>query len=210
MEGQIAPTITRLLQKEGVKVSHVGIFKFLAKFEETCSIGRIKHTIWQTIEITAETKTLVEDQMHSDVETTVYQHHKLLISKYNRTYISLRTVLFLLIENKLPNNLCNCQTHCCNHYITCLTMCTSITLSFTTVDIDIHVHVHVYMHPPCGCQRQGMDLLCICLIGSVSLYIYMCVCVCISLESGCKCIVSPLIEIERVPVHRILSCTTLA
>ena len=95
MEGHKAPTITRLLQEEGVKVSRVGISKFLTKFEETGSIGRIEDRIWETVKITPETKKLVEDQTHSDVETTVYQLHKLLMSKDNSTYISLRTNLFV-------------------------------------------------------------------------------------------------------------------
>ena len=95
MEGHKAPTIARLLREEGVKVSHVGILKFLTKFEDTGSIRQIEDRIWQTVEITPETKKLVEDQMHSDVETTIYQLHKLLMSKDNGTYISLRTNLFV-------------------------------------------------------------------------------------------------------------------
>ena len=43
----------------------------------------------------AEAKKLVEDWMHSDVETTVYQLCKLLMSKDNNTCISLQGVLFI-------------------------------------------------------------------------------------------------------------------
>ena len=91
MEGHKAPTIARLLQEEGTKVSHVGISKFLAKFEETSLIGQ-RIGSGRPSKRTAETKKLVGDQTHSDVETTVYQLHKLLMSKDNS--ISLRAVLF--------------------------------------------------------------------------------------------------------------------
>ena len=90
MEGHKAPTIARLLREEGVKVSHVGISKFLAKIEETGSIG---WSIGRPSKITAEMKKLVEDEMCSDVETTAYQFQKLPTSKdYS---ISLHTVLFV-------------------------------------------------------------------------------------------------------------------
>ena len=71
-KGHKPPTITRLLREEGTKVSRVGMSKFLAKFEEFGLIGR---RIGSGIpsKITAERKKLVEEQMHSDVETMVYQ-----------------------------------------------------------------------------------------------------------------------------------------
>ena len=90
MEGHKAPTVARLLREEVVRVSCAGVSNFLAKFEETGSIGWIKDRIWQTVKITAEMKKLAEDQMHSDFDATVYQLHKLLMSKDNSTYISLR------------------------------------------------------------------------------------------------------------------------
>ena len=46
MEGHNTSKISRLLREEGVKVSPVGISKFLAKFEKT---GWMKDKIWQTI-----------------------------------------------------------------------------------------------------------------------------------------------------------------
>ena len=96
LEGHKAPTIARLLWEEGVKVSRVGISKFLVKFEETGSIGRIEDRIWQTVENNSRNEeTIVEDQMHWDIEPTVYQLHKLLMSKDNSACISLRTVLFV-------------------------------------------------------------------------------------------------------------------
>ena len=50
IEGHKAPTIARLHREDGVKVSHVRISKFLAKFEETGSIGWIEDRIWQVVE----------------------------------------------------------------------------------------------------------------------------------------------------------------
>ena len=92
MEGHKAPTVARLLREEGVKVSCVGISKFLAKFEETGLVGR-RIGSGRPSKITAEMKKLVEDQMREDIETMAYQLHKLLTSKdYS---ISLRTVSFV-------------------------------------------------------------------------------------------------------------------
>ena len=94
MEGHKAPTIARLLRGEGVKVSRVGISKFLNKFKKTDSIGR-RIGSGRPSKITAETKKLhvVEDRMYSDIETTVYQLHMLLTSKDNSIF--LRAVLFV-------------------------------------------------------------------------------------------------------------------
>ena len=92
MESYKAPTVARLLREGSVKVSHVRISKFLAKFEETGSIGR-RIESGRPSKRTAQMKKLVEDQMHSDVETTVYQLHKFLTSKDNS--ISVCTVLFV-------------------------------------------------------------------------------------------------------------------
>ena len=92
MEGHKAPIIARLLRGEGVKFSRVGISNFLAKYEKTGSLRR-RIGSGRPSKITAETKKLVEDQMHSDVETTVYQLHMLLTSKDNG--ICLRAVLFV-------------------------------------------------------------------------------------------------------------------
>ena len=75
--GHKPPTIARLLREEGVKVSCVGIWKFLAKFQETGSIGR-RIGSRGSLKITAERKKLVEDLMQSDIEIMVYQLHKLL------------------------------------------------------------------------------------------------------------------------------------
>ena len=64
MEDHKASTIVMLLRKEGVKVSRVGIPKFLAKFEETGSIGRRMGSGRQS-KITAEMKKQVEGHMRT-------------------------------------------------------------------------------------------------------------------------------------------------
>ena len=103
MDGHKAPTIARLLRGEGVKVSGVGISKFLTKFEKTSLIGW-KIGSGRPSKITAETKKLVENQVHSDVETTVYQLHTCLRA---RTTVSFFAQFYLLIENNLSSNVCN-------------------------------------------------------------------------------------------------------
>ena len=103
MEGHKSPTITTLLWAEGMKDGRVGISKFLAKFEETGSTGR-RIESGRSSKITAEREKLVENPMHSDVQTMVYQLHNLLMSKDNS--IALRTILSL-IEKQLPSNVCN-------------------------------------------------------------------------------------------------------
>ena len=62
MEGHKAPTIARLLREEGVKVSRVGILKFVAKFQETGLIGR-RIGSGRPSKITAERKKLDGDQI---------------------------------------------------------------------------------------------------------------------------------------------------
>ena len=88
--GHHAPTIAKLPREEGLKVTRVGIAKFLMKFQETGSIGR-RLGSGRPSKITAEMKETVEKQMRLDDETTTYQLHQLLTSKgYS---ISLRTIL---------------------------------------------------------------------------------------------------------------------
>jgi transposase len=84
------PAIAKELQKEKLKYSRVGVYKFLKHYRETGSIGR-KVGSGRPSKATAEIKQIVEDQMRVDDETTAYQLHRLLTEKdYS---ISLRTVL---------------------------------------------------------------------------------------------------------------------
>ena len=58
--GHKAPTIAKLFQEEGLKASHVGIAKFLTKFQETGFIGR-RLGSGRPSKITAEIKRIVGD-----------------------------------------------------------------------------------------------------------------------------------------------------
>ena len=88
--GLKSPAIAKELQKEGLKCSRIGIYKFLKKYEATGSIRR-RVGSGRPSKVTAEIKEIVERQMRTDDETTAYQLHRLLTEKgYS---ISLRTIL---------------------------------------------------------------------------------------------------------------------
>ena len=90
VQGFKAPTISRLLEEEGLHASQVGVAKFLKKFQQTGSIAR-RPGSGRPSKITAEIKALVEQRMRSDDETTAVQLHAMLREHgYN---ISLRTIL---------------------------------------------------------------------------------------------------------------------
>ena len=89
-QGYKPPTIKKMLQREHLKCSRVGIHKFLKTYHITRSIGR-RPGSGRPSKITAEIKEIVEAQMRIDDETTAYQLHRLLTEKgYS---ISLRTIL---------------------------------------------------------------------------------------------------------------------
>ena len=84
------PTIAKELEKEGLKCSRVGIYRFLKHYQATGSIGR-KVGSGRPSKITAEIRQIVDDQMRLDDETTAHQLHRLLTDKgYS---VSLRTIL---------------------------------------------------------------------------------------------------------------------
>ena len=82
--------IHRLLQREGLFASRVGIFKFLQTFRQTGSIAR-RPGSGRPTKITADMKRLVEQQMREDDETTAVQLHALLVR--NGYEVTLRTIL---------------------------------------------------------------------------------------------------------------------
>lgn len=85
-----APTIAKMLEKEGIKVSRRGVLKFLSRYYTNGTIVRVPGSGRPSV-ITAEVKRIVEDQMHRDDETTAYQLHNLLSSLgYS---LSLRSIL---------------------------------------------------------------------------------------------------------------------
>ena len=88
--GYKSPTIAKLLWEEGMRASRRGIDKFICRYRQTGTIAR-KLGSGHPSKVIAEMKTLVEEQMHLDDETTAVQLHQLLKSKgYD---LSLRTIL---------------------------------------------------------------------------------------------------------------------
>ena len=89
-QGHRPPTIEKMLQQENLRCSRVGIHKFLKVYHATGSIARQPGS-GRPSKVTAEIKTIVEQQMRLDDETTAHQLHRLLNEKgYS---ISLRTIL---------------------------------------------------------------------------------------------------------------------
>ena len=84
-------TIAKVLEtNEGLKLSRFGVAKFLKHYEETGTIKR-KPGSGQPSKVSSEIKSIVDEQMNKDDETTAFQLHSLLVSKgYN---ISLKTIL---------------------------------------------------------------------------------------------------------------------
>ena len=64
-------TITRMLEKEGVKASRFGVHKFIKHYNEQGSIDR-KTGSGRLSKLTTQVKQLVDQQMERDDETTAY------------------------------------------------------------------------------------------------------------------------------------------
>ena len=77
-QGLRAPTISRLLENEGIVVSRRGVAKFLKRYLATGTIGR-RPGSGARMKITDEVKRIVEEQMRLDDETTATQLHILLV-----------------------------------------------------------------------------------------------------------------------------------
>ena len=89
-DGVKPPTIAARLREEGMKASRRGIAKFIHHYEQTGTIAR-KPGSGRPTKITAEIKSIVEQQMQRDDETSAVQLHALLQSK--GYFISLPTIL---------------------------------------------------------------------------------------------------------------------
>ena len=89
-EGRNPPTIAKILREEGMKASRKGIANFIKRYKETDTIAR-RPGSGRPSKVTQEVKTIVEEQMRTDDETTAYQLHTLLESKGYK--LSLRTIL---------------------------------------------------------------------------------------------------------------------
>ena len=76
--GLLPPTIAKRLEEEGtIKTSRTGIAKFIKKFKTTGSIARTPGS-GRPSKITSEIKTIVEERMREDDETTAIKLHALL------------------------------------------------------------------------------------------------------------------------------------
>ena len=81
--GNKPPTISHLMREEGLVASPVGVYKFLNKFKDTDSITR-RPCSGRPTKVTDEIKSLMEQQMNEDDETTAVQLHTLLVQNgYN-------------------------------------------------------------------------------------------------------------------------------
>ena len=78
--GHKAPSIQRLLEAEGVSVSRMAIWKFLAKYKKTGTIARQEGSGRKSF-LTRQIRTIMEEQMLKNDETTAYQLHKILLEK---------------------------------------------------------------------------------------------------------------------------------
>lgn len=78
--GHKAPSIKKLLAAEGVSVSRVAIWKFLAKYKRTGTIARQEGSGRKSL-LTRQILAIVEEQMLKDDETTAHQLHKILLEK---------------------------------------------------------------------------------------------------------------------------------
>ena len=72
--------IVNLLQQENMKASRWGVAKFLKRFVDDGTILR-RIGSGRPSKITAEIKTIVDEQMKRDDETTAFQLHRLLTEK---------------------------------------------------------------------------------------------------------------------------------
>ena len=89
-KGYKPPTIQKKLLSEKMVASRQGIAKFIATFLETRTISR-RVGSGRPSKITAQVKTIVEEQMRLDDETTACQLHQLLNSRGYQ--LSLATIL---------------------------------------------------------------------------------------------------------------------
>ena len=89
-QGYCAPSIARLLLEEDIVASRVGVAKLIGRYQQTRTIVRHPGSGRPTV-ITPEMKTIVEEQMRSDDETTAAQLHSLLTSHGFR--VSKKTIL---------------------------------------------------------------------------------------------------------------------
>ena len=91
-----APTITKIMEEEGMIVSRRGVLKFLKRYIVTGTIAH-QHGSGRPLLVIEEIKQIVEVQMRLDDEMTAYQLHALLNQQgfplYLRIILRCRTSL---------------------------------------------------------------------------------------------------------------------
>ena len=94
--GYKSPLIAKMLYREDLPCSRKCVHQFLKRFSETGTIGRKPGTGGKS-KITCAVKTIVEQQMQLDDETTAFQLYHLLRSRgydiHRRTILRCRTSL---------------------------------------------------------------------------------------------------------------------
>lgn len=83
-------TIAKVLDSEGIQVSHFGVHKFLIMYQETGSVERRPGSGCMS-KVSNRVRELVDEQMQRDDESMAYQLHQMLIE--NGVVISLHTIL---------------------------------------------------------------------------------------------------------------------
>ena len=89
-KGINAPSIQRILTKEGIIVSRQGVDRFLRRYRDFGCFNRVVGS-GRPSKVTASVKAFVENQMRLDDETTAFQLHHLL--RQNGYDLSLATIL---------------------------------------------------------------------------------------------------------------------
>ena len=88
--GLKVPTIHKILVREGLPCTRVGVHAFLQRFEASGCLMR-RPGSERPSKVTSEIRAMVEQQMRLDDETTAYQLHRLLVSKGYE--LSINTIL---------------------------------------------------------------------------------------------------------------------
>lgn len=91
-QGKKAPTITKLLQKEGIIVSRTGVHNFIEHYKRTGTLRRSEGS-GRPFKATPVVQAIIDEEMSRDDETTATQLHKILTDRgrvgiSNSTYIT--------------------------------------------------------------------------------------------------------------------------
>ena len=85
--GKKPPTIEKMLRREGIKITRVGVWKFLRRYKKTGTIAR-KEGTGRKSKLSPEIRKVVDDEMTRNDETTAYQLQKILCDKEVQVSVS--------------------------------------------------------------------------------------------------------------------------